>query len=362
MAGRRTHQAQTGRRAAVRSAFAAQARACAALGSPFTAFLCEGLGEGLSGETHVGRTVLDWPGDPGSAADSVPLRLCGALHALVLSSRAGALAATYPPFAERPDIAVALAALAGHEAFVLDWLRSPPQTNETARAAGLWPMLCLVAARTNLPVALFEVGASAGLNLRLDRFGYQLGGARGGESGSALQLEPRWRGPAPDLAPVRVAHRAGCDIAPLDPTDPADALRLRAYLWPDQAARMDRLEAALDIARAVPAEVDRMDAVEWIGERVAHPREGVTRVLYSTVAWQYLPAERRDEGERLIAGIAAAATDAAPFARLRMETEAKGGASGDGAGLRMMLAPHGIDAFVGRADFHGRWVEWGGRP
>ena len=340
---------------AVREVFAAQAEACERLGSPFTAALCAGLGERL-GEGKVAGAVLGWPGDPSIAADSVPLRLCGALHALVLSGRDGALAATYPPRAGRPDMGAVLAALDAHAPFVLDWLRSPPQTNETARAAAVWPMLSLVAARTGLPLALFEVGASAGLNLRMDRFGYALGSAANGDMGSALQLAPEWRGaPAPD-ARVCVAAREGCDLAPLDPTAPSDALRLRAYLWPDQPARLQRLDAALAIARAVPAPVARADAVDWIAERVTAPREGTVRVLYSTVAWQYLPDERRAEGERLIAATAAAATPDAPFAWARMENDG----DGEGAGLRLLLAPHGVDALVGRAHFHGAWVHWRG--
>lgn len=342
---------------AVRAAFASQGASCERLGSPFTAALCRELGERLTLDTQVGRAVLGWAGDPSTAADSVPLRLCGALHALVLSGRDAQLAATYPPHRERPDTNAVMRALDAHAPFVLGWLRSPPQTNETARAVGLWPMLSLVAAHTGLPLALFEVGASAGLNLRLDRFGYDLGGARGGAADSKLQLAPEWRGPAPDLATVSVVLRAGCDLAPLDPTDSADALRLRAYLWPDQRARTERLDAALAIARAVPAAVERADAVDWIAASVAPPREGAVRVLYSTVAWQYLPPRRREEGERLIGEIAAAATPTAPFAWARMENDG----DGEGAGLRLLLAPHGIDAPMGRAHFHGTWVEWNGR-
>ena len=338
----------------VRAAFAHQAEACTRMGSRFTGRLCRGLGERLTRDTGVGARVLDWPGDPSPSADSVPLRLCGALHALVLSGRDEALAATYPPHRDVPDMGAAMHALETHEAFVLDWLASPPQTNETARAAALWPVLSLVTRRTNRPLALFEIGCSAGLNLRLDRFACDLAGVTGGDASSDVRLSPEWRGESPDLAPVAVVHRAGCDLSPLDPNEATDRLRLLSYLWPDQPERLERCRAAIAIARDVPAEIEKADALDWIERVVTPERPDEVRVVFSTVAWQYLPPDARAEGERTLRVLAAADPH---FAWVRMEADEKTG-SARGAALTLVMGEE--TQVVGRADFHARWVEWFG--
>jgi hypothetical protein len=88
---------------AVRQAFRDQAQACASLGSPLMARLMAGLADGLAPGDPVADQVLGWPGDPSSKADSVPLRLAGGLHALVLTGQDPALAAAYAdPAADVP--------------------------------------------------------------------------------------------------------------------------------------------------------------------------------------------------------------------------------------------------------------------
>lgn len=118
----------------VRAAFRDQARSCAALGSPLTARLLDGLAEGLSCDTATGARTLDWPGDASSRGASVALRLAGGVHALVLSGRDDGLARAYDAGA---PVVAALEAIARHDAFLHDWLDSPPQTNEVRRSAAL---------------------------------------------------------------------------------------------------------------------------------------------------------------------------------------------------------------------------------
>ena len=176
--------AMTPAETAVRDAFAAQAKACAERGSPFTGLLCEALGHSLDRSTEVGRRVLDWPGRPDARGDSVPLRLAAGLHALVRRGRVPRLAALYPPNSppEAEALRVALAeAVADAEADLLPWLDLPPQTNEPMRSGPLMAGLLAVAAETGgLPLALHEIGASAGLVLVLDRYGHRLGCATAG--------------------------------------------------------------------------------------------------------------------------------------------------------------------------------------
>ncbi|MFQ5624117.1 MAG: DUF2332 family protein [Paracoccaceae bacterium] len=143
-------------------------------------------------------------------------------------------------------------------------ISSPPQTNEVARSGVLYPGLRVVAAETGAPLALFEVGASGGLNLIPDRFGYRFGKAVYGRAGSPVMLAPDWTGASPDGAPPRILSRRGCDRNPLDLTDAAHRERLVSYVWPDQAARLARVEAAIGLALEDPPTLDAADAGDWV--------------------------------------------------------------------------------------------------
>lgn len=328
------------------------------MGSPFTGALCHAFAEHLDTDTATGTLCLGWSGDAGPTADSIPLRLCGGFHALVLQQADAALVEAYPPHrSEIPDWSLLLEVLIRHETFFLDWMKSPPQTNEVSRSAVIWPALMALADRVNMPLSLLEVGASGGLNLRSDRFGYDLGGLACGQEDSALHLAPQWQGTVPVLAEPRVVLRQGCDLNPIDPLDPAHALRLRAYLWPDQPERMRRLDAALSIAATTPAAVEQADAVDWLASHLSTLESGLCTVVYSTVAWQYLPDMAQRAGESIILDAARnRANSEAPLAWVRFE------ADGDtpGGGIRLQLWPKGLDCMLGRADFHARWVDWNG--
>ena len=335
--------------------FVEQAIACEALGSPFTGGLCRRIAENLDRQTAVGRLCLDWQGDTGPSGESVPLRLCGGLHALVLSKRDDELARHYPPHkADAPEWAMINAALNTHEAFLLEWMTSPPQTNEVSRAAILWPALMAVSGHLKMPLRLLEVGASAGLNLRLDHFSYRLGGLDCGTPDGPLLLTPQWRGEELVHQGVKIISRAGCDLNPLDPANDHDALRLSSYCWPDQSERMQRLTAALGIARRYPAEMDKADAVVWLKDRLSAPSTGACTLIYSTIAWQYLPSEARAAGEATIRDAGRSATKAAPLVWLRFEADGQE----PGAGIQLDVWPGGDRHALGRGDFHGRWVDW----
>lgn len=328
---------------AVRTAFADQARACAALGSPLTAQLCLTLPDVLAENPGaVADRVLGWPGDPATAADSLPLRLCGALHALVLAGTAPDLARAYAAGVVPTDLLARTCR--DHAAQILDWLNSPPQTNEVARAAALIAAGRFLAGLTPLPLRLLELGASAGLNLNFDR--YRLGAGPGG-----VILAPDWRGDMPQ-GPVRVASRRGVDLNPLDPD--RDGLRLMAYCWADQPARLARLRAALDMARDAPPPVDRGDAGAWLADQLHAPVPGCLTLVFHTVAAQYFPPATTAAVGAALSHVGAAATHATPLAHLRME-----GDGGIGAALDLTLWDGTRrDWSLGRADFHGRWIKW----
>lgn len=346
------------REAAVRAAFREQGEWCAKLGSPFTALVCDVVAERIDGSTAIGRRLLAWPGDPRGWADGVPLRLCGGLHAMVRAGTTAELAACYPPHPKPDEDALWMVidrVLRDDDGSLAAWLDRTPQTNEVGRGAALMAGLLVVAAQTQLPIALYELGASAGLNLMLDRYAFDLGGVAAGDPASPLKLAPEWRGPPPPAAEVRITSRRGVDLHPADPA--RDRERLIAYVWADQRRRLAQLEAALDIAAADPPEVMRGDAADWIEANLAaRPAEAGARVVQHSVAWQYFSAETQARITKHIIEAGVAAPADAPLAWLRFEKEPEARETS----LRLTLWPGGEERLLASCQAHGAWVEWFG--
>jgi hypothetical protein len=154
------------------------------------------------------------------------------------------------------------------------------QTNEPGRCAILLPLL----ARLPQPLALLEVGASAGLCLLPDRYGYDY-------DGHLLRPEAAW--PEPPIFPCKPAEtmplpkilpqvvwRSGLDLNPIDVNDPAEAAWLETLVWPEQTARLARLRAAMAIAATVRPRLMRGDLRhDLIALAAEMPREA-TRVIF----------------------------------------------------------------------------------
>lgn len=337
-----------------RAAFANQAYWAEKLGSPFTGLVCKLLGERLDASTPVGAKVLGWPGNPDPLADNLPLRLAGSLHALVMNGEAPALAALYPPNPAPDPEALwnALAStMAAHPDSLIRRLAVAPQTNETGRTAAIMTGLMTIAAQYPLPFELYELGCSAGLNLNLARFDYDLAGVRVGDPASKVHIAPRWQGPPPPVAPVEILSTRGVDISPLQVADADDRERLVAYVWPEQAERLARVRAAIGIALAYPPRIDAGDAAGWT-ERMLDPapRPGVIRVLYHTIAYQYFPAETQARIRAHAAKVGANATADAPFAWLRMEADPD---FDQKPSIRLTLWPGGAERVLGTVHPHG---------
>jgi hypothetical protein len=343
---------------AVGAAFAFQATACRDLASPFTAAVCEALAQSLDENSAVGRRIWSWGAR--AKADALALRAAGALHFLARSGEAPGLAAAYPPNAfDAAALASEIArAIETHDDFLAGFLVRPPQTNEAGRSSVVLGGALIVAAATGLPLETFEIGASAGLNLHFDRYAYDLRGGAFGARSAALRLSCDWRGAAPALdAALRIVARAGCDVDPLDPGDADHRARLLAYVWPDQAERLARMETALALAAAHRERVERADAGDWLAARLSTPpARSVARFVYHTVVWQYLPLATKRCAMAALEAAGASATRETPLALLQME------ADGDtrSAALTLTLWPGGESFALGRADFHGRWAEWSG--
>ncbi|MDA4844329.1 DUF2332 domain-containing protein [Hoeflea poritis] len=342
----------------LKKAFLRQKQACDSLGSAFTALLCGTIAERGLPESRAFQALSDWPGDPSANGDSVPLRLCGALHELVLSSRDASLAQLYPPNHADIDAAnlhsAVRAAIKRHDEWICERLRNAPQTNEIRRAAAIYAALLHIGAIAARPVVLSELGSSAGLNLLLDDFSYRFAGRQYGMPGSIVHLEPDWSGPPPPAADISIAERRGCDLRPFDLTDDTDRLRLLSYVWADQTDRIDRLRAALALQEKRSMSVDAADAVEWLDARLREPMDGHAHVVFHTIAWQYLPESRRRRGQSLIEAAGARATPDAPLYRVGLEADGRS----PGAALTLQGWPGGIERELARVDFHGRWIQW----
>lgn len=343
---------------AVRDAFRNQIKAATELGSPFVARLSRLAAERLTRDTAVGRALLDWAGDASINNDLVPARFAGSLHALVLSGQDPALKALYPPQETDDDTLWRTIenAFETHGDFIIARLQSPPQTNEIRRCNALLPGFLTIGEIFEKPLDLLEVGASAGLNLQWDRYRYNLGGLEWGDPASPVLLQPDWQGPKPPNAEITIARRLGCDLNPLDVTSADDRLRLMSYVWADQPDRLQRLSAALDLAVSDPPPVERADALEWLPRELVKPPTGAVRIVYHSIAWQYLPAALRARGDATITEAGNRATESAPLARLQMEADDKP----DGATISLQIWPSGEKRELGRVDFHGRWVKWKG--
>lgn len=337
--------------AAIQEAFAFQSAACANLGSPFMGQLMQACATlGWPAGTIRDR-IFTWDGDISPRGQSVPLRLAGALHALHLQGH-DTLDKVYPPYSvDDATLWDAVNATLISDAVAIDaWLDSPPQTNEVRRSATLIATGHWLTHRYDLPIRTSELGASGGLNLHWDAYALAIADQRYGAITPTLTLRPDWTGPLPPDAKPHVTNRAGVDLNPLDPSNDADALRLQAYLWPDQPHRLDLTCAAIKTA-TTPVVKD--DAIDWLSARLDH-QSGTLHLIYSTVAWQYFPQAKQDAGTKMIEAAGATATDQTPFAWFGMENDG----NDKGAALTVRLWPGNETIQLGRADFHGRWVDW----
>ena len=171
-----------------------QAVGCRHLGSPFYAALLELMAADIGAAGPVLSVLGPYADESADAA--YPLRLLAGVHRMVLSGAAPALAAHFSTTGGDGDVEAAWPEyrklLAARPETVLDTLRRPPQTNEVGRSASLAGGLAVVAQRTGLPLRLLEIGTSAALNLRLDRYWYEQDGSGWGDPASAVRFDDLW--------------------------------------------------------------------------------------------------------------------------------------------------------------------------
>ena len=343
----------------VREAIEWQARHSESAGAPCTARVIRAELAILDTDTATGRRMANWQGL--SLADAMPLRIAGGLHWLYLSGEDRRLEPVYGGLlTDQGAIDAIVADMAvKFDARLMPWLDGPPQTNEAGRSASVMAGLLWLSGRLGPRFELNEIGASAGVNTMMGRYFYDLGGTTAGPSLSRMRIAPEWRGSPPPANPVEIVAARGCDRAPVDLTDPDQALKLKAYVWAEAAERMARIDTAIAMAQRAAPELERMDAVDAVRDMLARPQEaGVTRVLFHTIVWQYLPEASQDAITAMMEDAGHAATAERPLAWVSLETNRATFAHE----LRVRYWPGGDQAVhLANAHPHGAWVEWLGR-
>lgn len=290
---------------------------------------------------------------PGSV---LQLRLLGGLFRIVLTGRAPELVPYYPclgggapPSQTWPHVRPVLAA---HVQELRRALLVAPQTNEPGRATALLVGLFDVVRATGLTqVRLLEPGASAGLNLLVDRFRFENADWSYGPRDSPLVLRDGVVG-AVRPTDFTVVDRRGCDLAPVDPTSDTGQLLLRSFVWPFHVDRYQRLANAFEVVANRPTVVDTGSAGEWLEQQFgAQPRDDVLTVVWHSIAQLYWQA---DEVRWVRTAIAHAAASG-PVARVTMEYPD----GGELAEVAVSTSDHGVmttPRTIATANAHGQPV------
>jgi len=339
-----------------------QATGCREMGSPFYAGLLERMIDDIEHGGPVWALLAAHANAP--FQDAYALRILGGLHKIVLSGRSSELAARYPSVGGDGDVELAWpfvrALVSDPPPMLLEALTRPPQTNEVGRSIPLLGGMLVIARETGLPLRLRELGSSAGLNLRLDRYWFEQDGVGWGDPTSKVRFTEFWPGGRELFERgAAIVDRRGCDQDPLDATTDAARLALLSYVWPGQDQRFQVLQAALDAARDFPVTIDRADAGDWLAWQVGEPEPGAVTVVYHSVFWQYLPDATRSSIITLLRAAGSRATSDAPLAWLRLEPHPQTYAPAE---LRLSIWPArgGIveNRLLAKTGFHLGPVEW----
>lgn len=340
----------------VRHAYDNQIDYCEKNGAPITARIVRAVRELLDREDMGSfmQRISHWPGR--ALADGLPLRSAGALRRLYLGGGAPALE---PIYSGHPadDLQIVGQIAKAHAAKLLPWLDGPPQTNEAGRSSGFVAAMLWLAQQGLPPIfEPLEIGASAGINLMMDRYRWDLGGVIVGSDHPAISLAPEWRGPSPPAEPITLMQPKGCDIAPLDLRKPEEALRLKAFIWPEHIERFARLEAAIAAAHVDPPRLVKMTAAEFVEGQLREPQEeGTTRVLMHSIVWQYLSDDEKQRITAAMEGAGARASTDKALAWISLEADR----TALGHLLKVRYWPGSpTSQLLAHAHAHGAWIEW----
>lgn len=336
----------------VAAALREQASWCERQGSPFYHFLLLRLAENVESYGICWKMLEPRAADPHRM--KLPLRFLAAVHRLVLEGKLPSLARHFPSAGGMGDAAATwpalLAALDQHGPEILARLPETVQTNEVKRSSALLPGFLEVARRTQLPLRLLELGSSAGLNLRWDHYRYEANDSAWGPPDSPMVFRDMFTTDPPQfhVAAASVAERRGCDLKPIDPLSDEGHLTLQSFLWPDQLDRFERLDRAIEVARRVPATVNRADAVTWLAAQLSRPHPGVATVVFHSIVLLYLSPDAQTRVTETLHCAGEQATSEAPLAWLSMEPDGEGQDN-----VHLTMWPGGTRRAIANAGYHG---------
>ena len=292
-----------------------------------------------------------------------PNMLFGAVHLIVLRNPelpfARFFASVRGDDAEPPTGAGAEfpAFCAEHRETIAETLRTRlVQTNAPGRGVSVRLAMAEVARRTDGPVTFVEVGPSAGIQLRFDRWAIKTGGRRFGPTDAPLTLTPQWRGPTlpPDLdALPAIEERLGIDLHPVDARDPQERLWQKALVWPDHRDRFEALQTALDAVAADPPEILAGDAVELLPRLDAERlRDDIPLVVFHAMVRIHVPAERTAAFDAAIDSLSARRR----LLHVSLEIAPSGSPYPRDGHLLRLEDSAGPDVDLALAEGHGRWI------
>jgi hypothetical protein len=301
------------------------------------------------------------------SGQQAPNLLLAAVHDLLLRGADHALAAFYPSVAHLTavppgDPMPAFRAFChDHRTALIDLVSTRlVQTNEPQRCTVLLPAFTLVQHLAGgRPLALIEVGASAGLNLLFDRYGYDYGaGWSAGDPKSPIRFTCTLRGEVRPPIPARlpsVAARVGLDLHPLHATDPEAMRWLRALVWPEHPARAAVLEQALALAQREPPPLIAGDAITVLPRVVAEAPTDAALCVFHSATLTHFPPEARERFRALIPELAGQRD------LFWLSSEGSGNSGRRGLYLTILTAfQHGrrVEHQLTYSHPHGAWLEW----
>jgi hypothetical protein len=277
----------------LRSGGELQSRLCRENGSPtYSAIIDALVGNLLSNCTAIDILRADTRDVVGSA---LYLRFLGSVNRMALKDPSCPLRRFFPSLGGQIDVGAATEVffdvVASQPDVVAAGLAASVQTNEVGRAAPLSAAMNHLTQTAGHELNLLEVGASAGLNLWLDRYHVDAGQSQWGPFDSPVQLTGHFIEGKPPTGPFVVTGRKGCDLNPLDLADPAAPDLLRSFIWPEHLRRLNRLNAAM--AAAPPVTVTAQDACGWLSDNLRELPSEATTVVYHSIFWPYLSAGER---------------------------------------------------------------------
>jgi len=319
----------------------------------------------VAADDEVLSLVLEAP--PSSHQPNV---LLAAVHYLVLGGLDHPLAAVYAGTSDADPGPLFIDVCLTHRAEVLHLLATRhTNTNEVGRSAIIGLALSAIAARCGSPLALVDVGCSAGLNLLCDHYRLDYGPAGAtGPPAAPVQVSCEVVGGVPPIAAKLppIVDRVGIDLDPVDVTDDDQARWQLALIFPD-TGRMPRTRRALAELRNSPPRIVQGDAVDTVGDVVLGLAPEAFAVVTTTWAAAYFSAERRVEFHRRLAAVSATrpvawvSAEGPGVVDLFADVDAPDDADGSQAsvlGLAAFDRGETATELLGFVHPHGKWVDW----